>query len=170
MTNKLLCLILVIFLLANYSCSQKNNSEHSNNTLSVADSLEVVRGVFNATEEFANGNNTLDAEKVSEFWLQSPDFILVENTTLINGFDAVYKNCQNFYAVPIDSTKLIWTERNILPLTKNLAHLYGRYDMYIRFKSGEVIHAVPFYSALLKLESGWWKVIRSHESYELNDN
>lgn len=170
MTNKLLYLTLGIFLFANYSCSQKSNSVNSNNTLSVADSLEVVRGVFTATEEFANANNSLDAEKVSEFWLQSPNFILVENTTLINGFNAVYKNCQNFYAVPIDSTKLIWTERNILPLSKNMAHLYGRYDMYIRFKSGEVIHAVPFYSALLKLENGKWKVLRSHESYELDNN
>jgi len=170
MTNKLLCLTLICFLFANYSCSQKNNSENSDTTLSVADSLEVVRGVFAACEEFAKGNNSLDAEKASEFCLQSPDFILVENTTLINGFDDVYKNCQNFYAVPIDSTKLIWTERNILPLSKNMAHLYGRYDMYIRFKSGEVIHAVPFYSALLKLESGRWKVLRSHESYEINEN
>lgn len=159
-----------ILFLATFSCNTKHNTYKSNFTLSVADSLEVVRGVLKATENFANANNNLNAEGVSNFWLNSPDFLLVEQTTLHNGFTAIYKNCQNFYAVPIDSTKLIWLERKILPLTKNLAHLYGRYDIYFRFKSDEVIHASPYYSALLKLEKGEWKVLRGHESYELLDN
>lgn len=138
--------------------------------MSVADSLEVVRGVLKATENFANANNNLDAEGISNFWLNSPEFLLIEQTTKYYGFNSIYKNCQNFYAVPIDSTMFIWTERKILPLTKNLAHLYGRYDIYFRFKSDEVLHATPYYSALLKLENKEWKVLRGHESYELLNN
>lgn len=162
--------ILVILLFITFSCETKNTLDNTGCVLSIADSLDVVRGVFAATEDFAEANNNLDAEGVTNFWVNSPNFFLVEQTTLHSGFDAIYKNCLNFYAVPIDSTKLIWTERKILPLTKNLAHLYGRYDMYIRFKSGEVIHGVPYYSALMKFDEGEWRVLRGHESYELLDN
>ena len=158
-------------LISFFSCNTKQQEvNNSNYILSVKDSLEVVRGVFNATENFAEANDMINAEGVANFWLNSPDFIFVENTTLHLGFDAIYKNCINFYSVPIDSTKLIWTERKILPVSKNLAHLYGRYNFYIRFKSGEIIHGSPYYSAIMKLDNGGWKVLRGHESYELSNN
>ena len=151
------------------SCNRNLDSRTMDLKLSKTDSVSIVEKVLAATDAFANANNKLDAKGVTEFWHSRPEFVLIENDIKYPSWDSIYSNCVRFYSSKIDSTNLVWLERNILPLSKTSASLFGRYEIYIKYSSGTIIHAVPFYSALLTKVDDKWKVLRGHESYKLLD-
>lgn len=137
-------------------------------SLSSADSLQIVQEIIQSTSDWANASNSRDGEKAAEFWMNSPNLIFVEDINKIPDFESIYQNCINFYSTPIDSTNLVWLKRNILPITKNMASIYGRYEFYCRFSSGEIIHGIPFFTALMIKDGNKWKVLQGHKSVESN--
>lgn len=152
--------------LALLSCNTNSKSDIAENSLTESDSTLIVNKIMEATDMFANANNKLDTEGILNFWhYNNPDFIIFENTTIHPTGEELEKGVIEFYAAGIDSTNLNWTKREVLPLSKEFAHLIGEYNFYLKLKSGEVMNYHVFYSALFKEIDGEWKALRVHESY-----
>ena len=151
------------------SCHIKKSKNYENSFLSSADSLQIVQEVIKSTSDWANASISCDGKKVAEFWMNSPNLVFIDNMRGYPDFESIYQNCIDFYSVPIDSTNLVWLKRNILPITKNMASIYGRYEFYCKFSSGEIIHGIPYFTALMVNDGGKWKILRGHESVESNN-
>lgn len=158
-----------VLLLAIFSCQSGKENGTNDCYISSADSLAIVNEVIASMDAWANASNNLEAEKAAEFWDSSAELIFIENTNEYPNWEAIRDYLIEFYSAEFDSFNLVWTERNIRPLTKNLASVYGRYECSLEFSSGEKIHAIPYFSALMIRVEGKWKVWRGHESYDLID-
>ncbi len=163
---KYLTIILAFTATIIYSCNN-TSSNVNDDLLTSSDSLEIINGVTAAFNLYADANNTLDGERITDFWSQSPDMVFIVNNYVYSDWKSIYEGCIEFYSSPIDSTNLRWLEYSIIPLSKNFASVYGRYEMYLRIPSGEVLlQAVPHFTAIMVNEENVWKVLRGHESYE----
>jgi hypothetical protein len=133
-----------------------------------SDSLQIVNIVLEITDDFADACNRLDASKILDYWhYNDSNFIVVENTTIHPSGEIFSNAVHEFYSAGIDSTLLSWKKRNIIPLSKGCAHLYGEYDGYLKLKTGEIMDYHCLYSALFKEINGNWKALRVHESYKI---
>ena len=163
---KYLTVILIFTLTLSYSCIN-TLSEVKNELLTSSDSLEIIKGVTAALDLYADANNTLDGERISKFWSKSPNMIFIVDTDIYSDWNVLYDVCLEFYSVPIDSTNMNWIKRSIIPLSNNYASVYGRYEMFLRMESGEVLlNVIPHFTAIMVKEDNMWKVLRGHESYE----
>ena len=163
-TVQFFTILILIFL---FSCQTKIGNNDIESTLTSSDSTNIIDGVITATELFAEANNNLDGKKVTEFWQSSPNFKFIEKPNIYQNWDTIYKYTMEFYDMPIDSINLEWKEREIIPLTKEFAYFYGKYELFIRFTPGEIMHGIPFYTALMVKENDQWKVLQGHESFVL---
>ena len=146
------------------SCNKKD-VKPSDCILTKADSLLIMEEVIKASDLFANANNNLDYNMMMNYWAYNhPDFIGVENLDFIQP-DGLYERVKNFYTTGLDSTKLNWLKREIIPLSATSAHLYGEYEIYLKYESGKEANYYIYYSALLARVDGTWKALRIHESY-----
>jgi len=103
-----------------------------------------------------------------DYWhYNDSNFIVVENTIIHPSGEILSNAVHEFYIAGIDSTFLSWKKRNIIPLSKDCAHLYGEYDFYLKLKTGEIMDYHLLYSALFKEINGNWKALRVHESYKI---
>jgi len=159
--------MLMAILVAGLSCNFNSKPHTVKNSLTESDSIQIVNKVIEATDLFANANNKLDTKGILNFWhYYNPDFIIVENTTIHLPGEELEKGVADFYSVGIDSTNLNWTKREVLPLSKEYAHLIGEYNFYLKLKTGEeMMNYHIYYSALFKEIGGEWKALRVHESY-----
>ena len=165
MKTKLFSLIAFVAILFQFSCQTKVGI-NPDCALTASDSTNIINAVLSATESFANTNNQLDAKGVINFWsYNDPDFIIVENSTIHPSGEILAKGVTEFYAAGIDSTSLNWTKRDVIPLSKEYAHLTGEYNFYLKLKTGDVKNVHVLYSALFKKIDGNWKALRVHESY-----
>ena len=163
---KYLTVILAFTLTISYSCKY-SSSKVKNELLTSSDSLEIIKGVTAALDLYADANNALDGERITNFWSKSPKMIFIVNTVIYSDWNIIHDGCVEFYSSPIDSTYLNWMQRSIIPISNNHASVYGRYEMYLRIESGEVLLDVnPYFTAIMVKEDNMWKVLRGHESHE----
>jgi len=164
---KYMYLVFAILLLGFYSCVNNENKLNSD-LLTSSDSTEIIRGVTAALDLYADANNNLDGERITGFWSKSPNMVFIVNTDLYQDWDILYQSCIDFYSSPIDSTNLVWLESTVIPLSKTTACVYGRYEMFLRAPSGEILlHTIPYFTATMIKEGESWKVLVGHESGEL---
>ena len=163
-----ICLIFLISLLATLSCNRATDSISTQNLMTKSDSLQIVSKVLEITDAFASANNSLDANKIMEYWhYKDSNFIIIENTTIYQAGEELFKAVQDFYKAGIDSTCFIWKKREIIPLSLDFAHLYAEYQFYLKLNSGEITDGPGYYSALFKKINGNWRALRVHESYDM---
>lgn len=162
--KKLFIIILPVLIILS-SCKNDKVFNSSSFELTSEDSIMVINQVMKATDMFANSNNNLDYNQMMEYWaFKHSDFIGVENLDFIKP-NGLYDRVKNFYTTGLDSTNLHWVKRNIIPLSKTFAHLYGEYEIYLEYKSGNAENYYIYYSALLIQDDETWKALRIHESY-----
>ena len=156
-------------LLVIIACNRSTDSNMSDNLMTKSDSLLIVNKIIEITDNFANANNKLDAKGILNYGdYYNPDFIYIENTSIHPSGEELEKGVSEFYSAGIDSTSFNWTKRDIIPLSKEYAHLIGEYNFYLKLKTGEVSNFHVFYSGLYKKIDGNWKALRLHESYISN--
>lgn len=154
-------------ILALSSCQTTEMNNHEGGRLSSTDSLKIIEGVNEALDLYADANNTLDGERITGFWSQSSDLVFIVGNYEYTDWNSIYQACIDFYSSPIDSTNLEWISRNIVPLSRDCASVYGKYKMFLRIPSGEVImNIAPYFTAVMVKEGEQWKVLRGHESYQ----
>lgn len=147
------------------ACNRPNDSSMSDNLLTKFDSIQIVDKIIEITDNYANAHNKLDVKGILDFWhYYNPDFIIFENSTIHPTNGEMEKEVEKFYNAGIDSTTLTWTRRDIIPISKEYAHLVGEYDGYLKFETGESVNVHYLYSALFKKINGNWKALRVHES------
>lgn len=158
-------ILLALSLLVAVACNRQTDSNISDNLLTKSDSLQIVSKIIEITDDFANAHNMLDSKGILNYWhYNNPDFIIFENTKIHPLGEGIEKVVADFYAADIDSTSLNWTKRNIIPLSKEYAHLIGEYNIYLKLKTEEGNNYHFLYSALFKKINGNWKALRVHES------
>ncbi len=159
---------LIISLLITLSCNRATDLHETQDLITKSDSLLIVNKVLEITDDFADANNRLDANKIMDYWhYNDSNFIVIENTTIHPSGETLFNGVQEFYNAGIDSTFLSWKMRKIIPLSLKSAHLYGEYDFYLKLKTGEIMDYHLLYSALFKEINGNWKALRVHESYKI---
>lgn len=162
-----------ITVLLGFACKNNLTSNNPACVLSKLDSLIVINKVLKITDEFADANNKSDYDKLINCWAYNhPDFIAIENLDFIQP-DGIYERVKKFYtSTDLDTTNLKWVRREIIPLSRTSAHIYGEYEISFKYKSSD--DKKPYdegkyfvnYSALFSEIDGVWKVLRFHESYK----
>jgi hypothetical protein len=168
------CFLIGITVLFGTACQNNVTSNSPNCVLTKSDSLVVINKVLEITDEFANANNSLDYDRLVACWAYTdPDFIAVENLDYLNP-DGLYERVKGFYTnAELDTTHLNWIKREIIPLSQTSAHIYGEYEIFIKYKSndkGRLYEEGNYYvnySALLSKIEGNWKILRFHESAKI---
>jgi len=153
-------LSVVLLIITNCTNTTKVNDDCA---LNAKDSAAIYQGIIAATDSFTYFNNHLNGDKIAQFWDNSADFLFIQDTTAFSDYEIIYKMCITFYSAPIDSTHLIWSKREVLPITKNKAHLYGKYEFYVKDSAGQVLRVNTNITALMTKSGSSWKVLRGQE-------
>lgn len=138
--------------------------------LTGADSAMIVNEVLVATDVFAAASRKMDADEEIQFWDSSQQMMFAENGRQFANRDSIYASMKGWYTPALDSVEFKWEERNILPISQKVAHLFGRFYFRAKFKSGETIVVRPYDTWLLIKKDNSWKIIRGHESYNIQDS
>lgn len=148
----------------------KNSDATSSLSLSSQTQAQIVNKVIEATDKFKKANSQLDSDGVLNYWdFNNPNFIFVENTDIHPSGQEFQNLVKQLFSEGIESTHITWKKRDILPLSKTSAHLYGEYDFYVKLKSGKVWNCSNLYSALFTEIDGNWKAVRVHETYNVEE-
>ena len=167
---------LIVILVFGIACQNSVTTNNPYCVLTKSDSLTVIKKVLEITDDFAEANNKFDYERLVECWAYDhPNFIAIENLDLIKP-DGLYERVKTFYTnTELETTNLEWKKREIIPLSKSSAHMYGEYEIFFKYKNKEGVKLYDEgiyyvnYSALITETDGIWKVIRFHESYKKVD-
>jgi hypothetical protein len=134
------------------------------------DSSAVVAEVIAAIDAWGQANVAANADMAAEFWDSSPQMRFAENGDEYADWTALRSLIREWYSQPIDSIQLTWEKREVLPLSRQTASLYGRLYFRVRFSSGEIYQARSYLTGLFILADGTWKLRQGHESYKVLPN
>ncbi len=169
MKNFIVSLIILVCLIISIACNNQNQEETITITeeLTSADSLEIIKGVIDATSNFEQYYNTRDIEHQKQYWAYNdPDFYTAVNEFEYPKGKAFEQMLGEYWKQPFDTTSIMWIKKNVIPLSKQYAHLHGEYHTYVSYIEGDTLNFTVHYSALFKKFDSSWKALRIHESYE----
>jgi len=159
--------VIILFSLLMISTSCHKTQETTQNWyLTGTDSAKIVDEVLAATNAFAKASINMDADEEIRFWDSSPLMMFAENGMQFANRDSIFTSMKGWYSKS-DSVNFIWEERNILPITKRVADLFGSFYFQAKLKSGGVVKVRAYDTWLLVKEVDGWKILRGHESYKI---
>lgn len=157
------CIVIIVLgALLGSSCSTSTGDR----VISEAESKRIEKEIIEATDAFALAHDRIDVKAIQDFWhYDDPRWVAVENNVMVPA-EYLKDMISDFYSERVDSVNMNWVTRDILPLTPVKAHLYGEFNLYMKYRSGDETRLYIHISALMKDMNGSWGAIRVHESYD----
>lgn len=153
-----LCLLFLVSTISPFCINAQ--STHS---LSADQKSVLVKEIMEFTDNWARNNMNRDADKVIEFWSESPDLRFAENGIFFTNLDSIHSFLKGFYA-NTKAMEVEWKERFVLPIKEDVACLSGFFRFRATFNSGEIFEGVNAFTAVFTKKEGKWSVINGHES------
>lgn len=142
-------------------CTPEKNKQTEG--LTAEQTSSITKEIIQVTDNWGNAAKAHDIPGSKLIWSNSGDFRFAENGELFLGYNSLSDYMDKAYSA-IESIKFSWTNREVFPLTPNIACFAATYDFTLTFKDGSNQTATNAFTAtFLKSDSGW-KVINGHES------
>jgi len=156
MKRILILSVIVIF----STCTSKTTSDLANQ-----EKLTITNGIMDLTTNWANANNSMDADKAIEFWDSSEDLMYAENGEFFPNRDSIYSFLKRFYQ-STTSMEVKWGKRVVIPLSRNAASMSGYFHAKALFKSGDKFEVNSMFTGVFIKKNNKWALIQGHESYK----
>jgi ketosteroid isomerase-like protein len=162
MTSSFMVFPISVAVLLNLTSCQRS-SEHW--YLTGTDSVVVVKEVSRAIEAWTDYYAQKKPEKVCNFWDSTPRLLYIENGERYVNWDSIHSAIHGIYAREVEYVEVIFTEKQILPLSGSSADVSMRFDFRVKFKPNRVWRTRGYLTALLVKEKDSWKILHGHESW-----
>ena len=148
-----------------FGCNTKNDVSNKNK-LTTEDSLKVVKEVNDAIDNYTQAHISLNSEKTAEYFVNSPELVVAENSELTPNWDAVAKQIKDVHATFV-SPKLSLENRKVLALSLNSAAVTCKISFEALTKDKKKFAAAGYATFVLAKQNDQWKFFQYHESYKI---
>ncbi len=148
------------------SCQPSSKQEPAaQSKLTTKDSLKITQEVLGVVNDYTQAHNNMDAAKAADYFVNSPEFVCVENAELDPSWDALAKMIKNWYSNAA-SAKFGWENEKVLVLSKNSAAMTGKFNFEATLKNKKKYASTGHATIVFVKQNDQWKFYHYHESYK----
>lgn len=153
------------------SCSEPQETKEENEPtnilkLTTEDSLKTVQEIDVIINGYTQAHNEMNPEKAADYFINSPEMIVLENGERYADWATLAKFIKDFYSTTA-SANVVWTEKKILVLTKVSGVMNSKYTFESISKDKKKFATTGWATILLIKQNNQWKFHQYHESYKV---
>ena len=155
--------VFVVLTLARCSSQPNETIEADFGPLTNEELATINNSILDRTSRWAEANTERNAEGVLALFLQSDELRHTENGVTFSSFDQLAEFVYGWYETT-DEMSLAWEERDIFPISSNVAAMTGVFRYLAKQITGEVWAGKNVFTGVFVKEDGEWKAVHGHES------
>lgn len=163
---KSLTIILLAFIILFVVCCKEENENTNYFNLTTEDSLKTAQEIDEVTNSYTQAHNEMNAEKAADYFINSPEMIVLENGERYADWATLAKFIKDFYSTTA-SANVIWIDKKILVLTKVSGVMNSKYTFESISKDKKKFATSGWATILLIKQNNQWKFHQYHESYKV---
>lgn len=148
--KKYLSLLLLAVLL--FACQQKTE------ILTNAEKAAITDSIKQALNNYSLAVKSLDAKRITDLYLDSPDFAVASNDDYYPNLDSLHKTLQQHLKMWKRVDSFEWIDPKIFVLGKNAASATSEFHEKILLESGNSFDAKGHFTFVFKNSNDAWKI------------
>ena len=163
--NRVLFILIALEFLFAAGCKKGTEPANTNN-ISTEDSIKAAQEIDSVINGYTQAHNEMNAGKAADFFINSPEMLVLENGERYADWATLAKFIKDFYSTTA-SAKVTWTDKKILVLSPASSIMTGKFTFESISKDKKKYASSGWATILLIKQNNQWKFQQYHESYKI---